>query len=371
MNMRKELLPVFVIARVATRRAFRDKFALFFNIIFPLIFLALFGTLFGNNVRWQIRVALINQSYTQVATKYTSSVNNFKLFRMVPGVNDLEDARDKMTTGEVDATIVLPDTFGKVGSDGKTSGTANVYFTENGAQAARALKAVLVSQFEGLNASVEQSNGLPYKVVGIPPESKGTAKFDYTFAGLVGFSIIVLGIFGPVTYFPDLKKNGVLRRLHTTPLRVWQFFVPSVVSYAVIGLVSVSIQYISAVVFFGLTVQGNILYLVLFILFGIISILGIGLALGGWARNQQQSAPLGNIIVFPIIFMSGTFFPRFYMPDYLQTASNYLPLTPIIDGIRLITTESKSLTDLGPQLMIMAFWTTLVYILAFKYFRWE
>jgi ABC-2 type transport system permease protein len=104
---------------------------------------------------------------------------------------------------------------------------------------------------------------------------------------------------------------------------------------------------------------------------GIFTIFGIGLAIGGWAKNENQAAPLSNIIVFPMLFLSGTFFPRFTMPEWLQHVSAYLPLTPIIDGIRMIATEGKHLTDVGPQLALMAVWTIIIYAIAFRVFRWE
>lgn len=103
----------------------------------------------------------------------------------------------------------------------------------------------------------------------------------------------------------------------------------------------------------------------------IICILGIGLSIGGWAKNERQAAPLGNIIVFPMLFLSGTFFPRFLMPEWLQNISEYLPLTPIIDGIRLITTEGKTLIEISSQISIILFWTIVVYAIAFRVFRWE
>ena len=100
-------------------------------------------------------------------------------------------------------------------------------------------------------------------------------------------------------------------------------------------------------------------------------ILGIGLAIGGWARNERQAAPLGNIIVFPMLFLSGTFFPRYAMPEWLQNASSYLPLTPVIDGIRLIANEGKSLGGVAPQLGMIGVWAVIIYLIAFRVFRWE
>jgi ABC-2 type transport system permease protein len=59
------------------------------------------------------------------------------------------------------------------------------------------------------------------------------------------------------------------------------------------------------------------------------------------------------------------------MPEWLQQVTNFLPLTPVIDGLRLLTTEGKHLVDLGPQLGIMAVWFVVIYVIAFRVFRWE
>ncbi|MDD3035472.1 MAG: ABC transporter permease, partial [Candidatus Saccharimonadaceae bacterium] len=195
--------------------------------------------------------------------------------------------------------------------------------------------------------------------------------FDYAFSGLLGFSILGIGIFGPVNVFPELKKMGILRRLSTTPLRVWQYFLSTMIGQALIGTISLAMMFLVAVWFFNLKITGNIFELGVFLIFSIITILGIGLALGGWAKNERQVAPLSNIVTFPMMFLSGTFFPRFLMPEWLQNVSSFLPLTPVIDGIRLITTEGKHFVDILPQLGLIGAWMIIIYAIAFKVFRWE
>jgi ABC-2 type transport system permease protein len=130
-------------------------------------------------------------------------------------------------------------------------------------------------------------------------------------------------------------------------------------------------MFIVALSFFKLEVVGNIFLLIGFLIFAIIQILGIGLAIGGWASNERQAAPLSNIITFPMMFLSGTFFPRFLMPEWLQNVTAYLPLTPVIDGIRYIVNEGYGVVQLAPQLGLMAIWTIVIYIIAFRVFRWE
>ena len=143
------------------------------------------------------------------------------------------------------------------------------------------------------------------------------------------------------------------------------------IGQAAIGLISLAIMFAVAIVIFKLKVVGNYFELAVFIVLCITMILGIGLALGGWAKNERQVAPLGNIITFPMMFLSGTFFPRFLMPEWLQAVSSFLPLTPVIDGIRLIATEGAHLVDIAPQIGLLLAWMVVIYAIAFRVFRWE
>lgn len=122
---------------------------------------------------------------------------------------------------------------------------------------------------------------------------------------------------------------------------------------------------------FNFDMRGDYISFSIFVLFGMAVMLGFGLAIGGWAKNENQSAPLTNLIAFPLMFLSGTFFPRFIMPEWLQNLTNYLPLTPVIDGIRYITTEGYTLLQLGPQLAVIAVWGVVIYAIAIRVFRWE
>lgn len=367
--MKKQLFTVYVFAKLNTKRFFRDRLALFFTIIFPLIFLFVFGGIFGKESSVSFKIALINQSNSDFSQQYVQSAHKDKIFKIDDKVDNLDKANEKMKRSEIDATIILPPEFGVVSDTGPT-GEAKVLYTANNEQAAFTLVSVLQAQFKGINSSLVPTIE-PFKIVTEKSNTKSLSRFDYIFAGLLGFNILGLGIFGPINVFPELKKQGVLRRLHTTPLKVWQYFVSNAVSQAIVGLVSMAVLFAVAMALFNLKLVGNIFELSLYLVFGIVTILGIGLAVGGWAKNERQAAPLANIIVFPMMFLSGTFFPRYIMPEWLQQVSGYLPLTPVIDGIRLIANEGKHLTELGSQLGLMAIWVVVIYFIAFRVFRWE
>jgi ABC-2 type transport system permease protein len=371
MTLKQQLRTVLVFTKLNTKRFFRDRLAQFFSILFPLIFLFVFGGLNSGSNNVSFKVAVINKSDTAIATNLVKQIKGDKTFKVDETITSMADAKEKISRSQIDGIILLPDNFGvMVKGQPYPTGQAQVLYNHSSSGTGDTLTSILQGNFRMLNAkyvSLQQ----PFSVSGKEINEKSLTSFDYTFAGLLGFSIIGLGIFGPVNVFPELKKQGVLRRLHTTPLRTWQYFLATMFSQATTGIISIIVQFLVAIEVFHLTVDGSYPQIFLFTIISIFMILGIGLAIGGWARNERQAAPLSNIVVFPMLFLSGTFFPRFLMPEWLQTVTNYLPLTPVIDGLRLLTTEGKNLWDIGPQLGLIAIWFVVVYAIAFRVFKWE
>ncbi len=371
MTLKQKFFTVWVFFVINMKRLFRDKLALFFTFLFPLIFLFVFGGLNSGTKSVDFKVAVINRSEAPFAKEFVKELGKNKAFKIDESVTTFEQANELMGRSELDATIELPPSFGHpVKGQGHPSGQAIVRYTQNSEQAAQTLMSVLQAQLQSINVHLVHTD-TPLSAVPERLNERSLTSFDYAFTGLLGFAILGAGIFGPINVFPELKKMGILRRLHTTPIRVWQYFLSVMFGNAVSGLMSLAVMFVVAVAVFDLNVVGNYFELSLFLIFGIIMILGIGLAIGGWASNERQAAPLANLIVFPMMFLTGTFFPRFLMPDWLQGITTFIPLTPVIDGARMIATEGKHLIDLGPQLGIMAVWLIIVYALAFRVFRWE
>jgi ABC-2 type transport system permease protein len=369
--MNKSLRTILTFYRINTKRFFRDRLSIFFGIGFPLIFLFVFGSINSGDSNVSFNVAIINNASSDFSKQFVKDTQSNKILDVDQDITIIDAAKEKMTRSELDATIILPESFGTT-KQGQAypSGEAKIIYTENNKASAQALSSVLDAQFKQINSKFIDTK-VPFSVASEQLNERSLSAFDYSFAGLLGFAIIGMGIFGPINVFPELKKMGILRRLSTTPLKVWQYFVSIMLGQATTGLVSIAVLFAVALTVFNLEVVGNYFELTAFIVFGIIMILGIGLALGGWAKNERQAAPLSNIIVFPMIFLSGTFFPRFIMPDWLQTISTILPLTPVIDGIRLIATEGRHLVEIGPQIGLIAIWMVIIYAIAFKLFRWE
>ncbi|MGH7158017.1 MAG: ABC transporter permease [Candidatus Saccharimonadales bacterium] len=368
-NIKRYSKTVFILCAMLTKRWFRDPVALFFTFMFPLLFLFVFGSLF-RDTDVSFDVALINRSDTQFAAQFVEQTKENGVFKVKEGITSFDAAKDKMGRGEIDSIVELPSGFGAPDTAGAPSGKVVVYYEESNPQTGQTVGGIMQQELEATNRELTQSSP-PLAVEQKSTETSNLTRFDYTFSGLIGFSIMSLAIFGMANGFLADKKTGALRRLRATPLKASQLILATALEYMLVGVLSIVAMFIVGILLFDFQMRGNYLTLAVFSLIGIFSLFGFGLAIGGWAKNENQSAPLSNLVAFPLMFLSGVFFPIFLMPEWLQTIATYLPLTPVIDGIRQITTENATLFDLGPELLIIAVWTIVIYFVATKVFRWE
>lgn len=359
----------FIFALTQIKRFFRDPVALFFTFLFPLLFLFVFGSIFKGSGSVSFDVAIFNKSDTAFAREFTENIKKQETFK-VADVASFDDAKDKMGRGELDSILVVPESFGKANEQKQPTGQLEVYYDEGNPQTGQTVASVMDTVLTGISENITQTKPL-FTVEQKATSTANLTQFDYIISGLLGFSILSMGIFGLANQLPAEKKNGTLRRLRATPFTRSQLVFGTLFYYGLIGFISLVVMMIVALTVFQFEMRGDWLQLALFIIMAIVVMLGFGLLIGGWAKNENQAAVLSNIVSFPLMFLSGVFFPRFLMPEWLQGITGFLPLTPIVDGIRYITTEGATLLDLGPQLAIMGIWFVVIYALAIRLFRWE
>ncbi len=355
------------------KRLLRDKMALFFTFLFPLIFLFVFGSIF-NNQTTNFKVAIINHSSTEFAKQFVDGAKNdtSKLLQ-VQDVKNIDEAKEKMKRSEIDGIIELPKEFGEVKGEGakaRPSGTLNVLHAKGQDQAASALTAVMGQIVGSINKAMGQPEP-PFKVASQAVGDEALKTFDYTFTGLLAFSLMSMGIFGLANQMPTEKQKGNYRRLRAAPFTSGQLIISTAIVYTLVSLASAALMLVVSMLLFKFTMRGDWLLFVPFLTLAAVMMVGLGLIVGAWAKNENQSAPLSNLISFPMMFLSGAFFPSFLFPEWLRSISQCIPMTPVVDGLRLISTEHASLTEVLPQFGGVLLCIVIVYALAIKLFRWE
>lgn len=385
MRVKSYWIGVYGQVRALQKRFMRDGTSLFFTFLFPLIFLLVFGAIF-NNQTTSFDVAIINHSKSEFAKQFVEQAKaNKDTTLKVKDVKDMQEAREKLKHSELSGIIELPADFGTVtpaqaGAPGqgsaagqtqaRPSGTLRVLYAKGSEQSGNTLTAIMGQIIDGINKGMGQPEP-PLKVAGQAVGDEQLKTFDYTFTGLLAFSLLSMGIFGLANQMPTEKQKGSYRRLRASPFTAGQLILAMGIHYTIVSLLSAAMMLVVGMSVFHFTMRGDWLLAVPFITLAALLMVGFGLLIGGWAKNENQSAPLGNLVAFPMMFLSGTFFPSFMFPEWLRTLSQFIPMTPVTDGLRLIMTEHASLAEVLPYAGAIGLWMLVVYIAAIKLFRWE
>src|SRR6187551_612226 len=345
----------------------RNRAAVFFSIFLPLIIMLIFGVLnFEGSV--DIDLGIVDESGSNQGTSLISELDDVDYLVIHQGERDTELAA--LEAGDRDFVIVIPAGW-SVPPPGTDSGLTAYAGSGDPAQ---------LQVLEGLvQQAVAQALYAPGGGGGtafVPPltfesvESRDLGYIDFLVPGIVGMTIMQLGLFGVAFGFVQLKRTGALRRLFATPTPPTYFLSAQVGSRLIIGFVQVAIL-IGVGLWFGLQMFGDWLTLGIVVLVGSVIFLAIGFAIAGWAKNEDQAAPVANLISLPMMFLSGVFFPREAMPEFLRWITQFMPLTYVNEALRGVVNDGDGLLALGPQLLGMSVWAVITFVVAVLLFKWE
>lgn len=356
------------------KRLFRDKTALFFTFLFPLIFLFIFGSIFGNQTS-TFSVAIINHSQTKFARQFVDKIKSTKKESIlrVKDVADMAEAKERLKQSELDGIIELSKDFGEIkgeGANARPGGTLTALYAKGSEQAGNTLSALVSQIADSINKAMGQAEP-PITVASKALGDEALKTFDYTFTGLLAFSLMSMGVFGLANQMPAEKQRGSYRRLQAAPFTAGQLIIATAISYVFVTILSASLMVAVGILLFHFNMRGDWLLFSGFLVLSASLMTGLGLIVGAWAKNENQASLLSNTISFPMMFLSGAFFPSFLMPEWLSSISRFVPMTPIVDGFRLIMTEQAGLVGILPQLGMIVGWIIIVYFLAIKLFHWE
>jgi len=218
---------------------------------------------------------------------------------------------------------------------------------------------------------VEPSDILEMTLDSKPVQSRNVTYVDFLVPGMIALSIMQTGLFGVVFTFVQWKQRGILRRLMATPMRVRDFFFSQLMTR--LTTVALQIGVLLAVGYFLLHFHfaGNVLYLLIVGIIGGGIFLAMGLAISGASKSEETAAPIANLVSLPLMFLSGIFFSRSNMPEWLQTVTQYSPLTYVSDALRSISVDGASLWAIRGDMLGIFVWLAIAVVLATRLFKWE
>ena len=188
-----------------------------------------------------------------------------------------------------------------------------------------------------INSMNVEKQGVEQPIVLIQEQisSNDISFIEFFVPGVVGIAIMSTGIFGTIGTNTKYRKNGVIKKLATTPLSKFEWIIGLVLYHMLIGMISTSVILIVAVLVFDINIILNPVIIIL-IISGALTFPGLGMIISTVVREEEDADAAGNVITFPMLFLSGTFFPLETMPTFIQAFARILPLTYLNNGLREI-----------------------------------
>jgi len=124
-----------------------------------------------------------------------------------------------------------------------------------------------------------------------------------------------------------------------------------------------------AILLFGVTIHGNIVLVFALLLLGVFSFVGFGVVITSFAKDQETAMMIMMTLMFPMMFLSGVFFPIQQMPWYMQGISKALPLTYLADALRKVMVLGAGVSTLTMEFAIMIGFGVVTTAIAIPVFR--
>jgi ABC-2 type transport system permease protein len=351
--------------RLFGRGYFRNLIGLFFGLIFPVILILIFGAIFSGGSNGLITVYVQNQDSGPTSTAFVNALNNSGTLRMQP-VNVSEDFLQYLSLHSVSDGIVIPADFSANYSAGRP---VDVVVYSNPSSSSSAIVSGTVTGVA--NAfNLMRYGGSPIIEISQRTASSSAYQYvDFLIPGLVGFSILVSPMFSLVNISSEYKRLKLFKQLSLTPLTKIEWLASKVLWYIVLSTVSFLLMVAVGVLAFGAHVTLS-LWLIPFLVLGPMLFSSLGMLVGTITRSTETAGVIGNIITFPMMFLSGTFFPISLMPTYLQNFAHVLPLFYIIEGLNAVMIYTNYV-QAAVDLIVVAAITIIVFVVAARLFKWR
>jgi len=202
------------------------------------------------------------------------------------------------------------------------------------------------------------------------PMLGGRGALDVGVPGYAAMVIAIVGFMGAAVETSTRRETGVLRRFRATPLKPITYIVADVLVYFAMTILGVSLLLLLATTVYGVRFEGNVLSLFVGICLSTSAFLSLGYVLAGLAPNGRVAILVGNVLLYPMLVLSGAVVPVQVMPETVQDVARFIPLTHAVRLLRGIW-AGGAFGDHVTEIAVLAGLIVLGTALAAWTFRWE
>ncbi|MFC5667588.1 ABC transporter permease [Kitasatospora misakiensis] len=356
----RERVSAFVsLSRVMVVAFVRDRTALFFVLLFPLLFLMFFGTLLKGASSPHAKVEQVGAVQVLDSVQGEARAGLEQVLTITKSADEAA-ALEKVRKGDLDAMI-------KEGPDGKVV----VRYSAADQVRAGAIQGIV-------NSVVQQAN---QAASGKPPafvlessrvEDESLKPIQFLTPGLLGWAVATGAVFGASLTLVGWRQKKVLRRLRLAPVSAGAIVGSRVAVSVLTALAQTAVFLVVATTpFFGLRLTGDWWLIVPLVVCATIAFMSIGLLAGSIAKTEEAANGISQIIVLPMSFLSGSFFPTDDMPGWLKAISEALPLRHLVTASQSVLTRGGGVMDALPTMGGLLLFAAVLTGISWKLFRWE
>jgi ABC-2 type transport system permease protein len=202
-------------------------------------------------------------------------------------------------------------------------------------------------------------------------QEQGSRYVDFLVPGLLGMNLMGTGMWGIGFSVVNARLKKLLKRLVATPMRKSEYLLAQFLSRLVFLVLEVGILVVFAWWIFDVRVNGSLALFTLVCLLGGMAFAGVGLLVASRARTLEAVSGLMNVVMVPMWICSGVFFSYERFPDAAKPFIRALPLTALNDALRGVMNDAMTLAQVSPQLLNLAVWTAVTYVIGLRIFRWQ
>lgn len=192
---------------------------------------------------------------------------------------------------------------------------------------------------------------------------------EFLVPGVLGLAVMWLGLFAAIPLAAD-RELGVLRRFATVPVSLWSFVAAQVGVRLVVSLAQAALVLAAGWLLFGVVVHGSWLLLYLVVALGGLAFVALGYAIAALSSTQQAAHGWAQLASFPMLFLSGVFFPVETLPSVLWPLAQALPLTHLVEALRYVALVGTDVNSLIWDAVVLTAWAALGLAVSVRYFRW-
>ena len=187
---------------------------------------------------------------------------------------------------------------------------------------------------------------------------------------LVALLISASAVLSLVTIIAIYREGGILKRLRATPLRPHTILTAHVIVKLMLTVLTLGLMVIADRRYAALDDGVPVISFTLALLFCTFCILSLGFLIASVVPTARVAQPVGTLILYPMLGLSGLFVPIESLPPLLRMVARVLPLGYAVSLLRGISNGEGWSGHLGDVMALVAMFAVFT-ILSSRFFRWE